>query len=189
LQGLLGKLLRYTFSTKRIRKFVLSGIFPSLLSFYPLTVLGGAYYIVPPYIDDLNQSVKSPQVQVLKQKNVRKYGETFSVNLNGSTVSVRYACTYWIPKIKCRMGTHTIYASVISFLAVERNPTKGTYETTSPTTIDIKVKDSGDSFKVCGMMGTERGNALLTDHNDNSGTTEDSGNPSWLAVEIKEVCK
>jgi hypothetical protein len=93
------------------------------------------------------------------------------------------------------MGTATIFTSVSSLQAMEKiTSSDTTYVTATPTTIDIKVSDNGDSFLVCAMMGTARGNALLTnrdtpDSNGNPASTSDSGNPSFVIVSTKQECK
>jgi len=154
----------------------------------------GATYLLPPDIDDLRQSTKSTDIRTISH-STRDTTHTFTIYLNGSYQSVRFDCIRE-QRINCKMGTWTVYASAVNFSAYEKDTsTSGTYNTTPITGIDIRyINDDATHFLICGMMATPNGNALLTDHDTpdavgNPGRTYDSGNPSFLNVEILQVCK
>jgi hypothetical protein len=148
----------------------------------------GVGFIVPPDIDDIRQSTYYGTTMVeLTQSDIDRT-ETQRVNINGANVSIHPACTT-LNTIKCKVGSVKIYLVPASFQAIEKDNT-GNYVSTSPSTMRVYATvPSGGQFKVCGFMGTPKGNVLLSDHNDNDGTTEDPNNPSWLYIFVKQVCQ
>ena len=164
----------------------------SLLLTVPLIAYAGTY-LVPPDIDDIRQSTKGSTLVVISHGTADTH-KTYNVNIGGTVQPISYDCVT-LPKINCQMGTTTIFTSTSSLQAMEKITSSDTsYVTATPTTIDIKVSDNGDSFLICAMIGTSRGNALLTnrdtpDSSGNPASTYDSNNPSFLIVSTKQECK
>lgn len=172
---------------KGAKKILLSGIL--LLT---AVKVYGATYLLPPDIDDLRQSVKSPTVKVISH-TLRDTTYPFTILLNRKNVVVRFDCVQ-LPKITCVMGTWKVYVSVVNFSAYEKDTVTSSLHTTTITGIDLRVVDQGNTFLVCGMMASKGGNALLTDHDTpdaagNPGQTYDPTNPSFLTINVKQVCQ
>ena len=141
----------------------------------------------------MRQSVKSPTIKVISHA-LRDTTYRFYVNLNGSNKYVYFDCVQ-LNKITCVMGSWNVYASVVNFSAYEKDRYSDTgYHTTTITGIDLRVVDDGNTFLICGMMASRNGNALLTDHDtpDNAGNPAvyyDPNNPSFLTIEVQQVCQ
>jgi hypothetical protein len=150
-------------------------------------------YLLPPDIDDLRQAVKSPVIVTISH-STRTDTHPFTINLNGAASTVYYDCIK-IQKIDCKMGTWDMSYSISSYQGMEKETySSTTYMPAKITNIDIKFYDEGDTFLVCGMMGTTNGNALLTDHDTpdnygNPGVLYDPNNPSFLMVKVTQTCK
>ncbi len=150
-----------------------------------LVFLLPAVYIVPPYIEDVFKSIRSKEIVEIAG-NTADYidNRRITSSSTGSSVHLFVPCVE-IPKISCSSRSVSIYASILSAHIVDNRS-----RASGITNFSLYAYELVDSFRICGYAIGHDARYYVAWCSDISLCGNITrNNPSYLRVEVVQVCK